>query len=237
MHANAQAARDAIARAPWPHIGLIGGIAAAVVFVAFDLIDASLRPGYSVLRHWVSHRALGEFGWIGTASLLATALLLLICAAALFAVARRSSRRSGYPSTVGLAGLALAIAALFPMDPSLGYPPGATASDAPTLSGSIHDVAGPVLILALATAAFLGRGFLRTLDIQAAWARHGWVVGVGIVAAFAVTSILVSLDYAQVLSGAWSGLCERIAIYLGLGWIAGIAWQVDRAQSRGMSTR
>src|SRR5690606_279745 len=52
------------------------GIAAPAVLVVVDLVHALARPGYDPLRHWVSHLALGSFGWVGTATLLATALLL-----------------------------------------------------------------------------------------------------------------------------------------------------------------
>lgn len=216
--------------APAARLGLGAGVVGAVGFVLVDLADALLRPGYSPLRHWVSHRALGDLGWIGTVSLLAAGALLLAHGAALFAAARRAASGRGYATALIVAAVALLVAAVFPMDPSLGYPPGAPQPDEPTLAGRVHDVAGPVFILALAAGAFLSPRFLRALGDPPRWARHGPAVGIAVALAFVLTAVLVSLDYAGVGWARWSGAAERLAVYLGLLWVASVASRARRAE-------
>jgi hypothetical protein len=220
----------------WVRRGLIAGVVVAPLFVVTDLVDGLLRPDYSLLRHWVSHRALGEYGWIATLSLAICALLLLGCAFSLFAERQRTTVKSAYPIVLFVAAVGLLVAALFPMDPSLGFPPGTDSTPTQSVSGAIHDVAGPVFILGLAVAAFLTRRFLARVTQGSLTTRLGWVAGAVIILSFVLTSVLVSLDYAGVLPGAWSGLFERIAIYIGLCWIARVCyrrltWTADRALS------
>lgn len=223
--------RTALPDAPAARLGLGAGVVAAVGFVLVDFADALLRPGYSPLRHWVSHRALGDLGWIGTVSLLAAAALLLAHGASLFAAARRAESRSGYATALVVAAVALLVAAVFPMDPSLGYPPATPQPDAPTLAGRVHDVAGPVFVLAMAVSAFLSPRFLRALGDSPQWARFGPAAGIAIALAFVLTAVLVSLDYAGVAWARWSGAAERLAIYLGLLWVASVARWLSRAES------
>ncbi|WP_426320596.1 DUF998 domain-containing protein [Microbacterium sp. E-13] len=205
----------------WARRGLVVGVAVAPVFIVTDLVDGLVRPGYSVLRHWVSHRALGEYGWIGIVTIAVSALMLLACAIALFAVRRRANAKTAYPLTVCIAAIGLLTAALFPMDPSLGFPPGTELTPTTqSVSGAIHNVAGPVFILGMAVAAFLSGRYVRRVSHGAVAVGLGWVAGVAIVISFVLTSVLVSLDFAGVLPGAWSGLFERIAIYIGLIWSA-----------------
>lgn len=223
------------AQARWFPLGLLAGSAAAILFVTLDIVDGLLRPDYSILRHWVSHRALGEFGWLGTTSLLATGLLVVANGVALISSGRKATGWSWYPHVILLAGTALLVAAIFPMDPSLGFPT-QSVPPAATLSGSIHDIAGPVFMLSLAVGAFLSRRFVGQLRPDAPSLRYGWVVGTAIVVLFVLTSVLVSLDFANVLPSAWSGISERGTIYLGLTWNALVSWRLS-AQSRVQSVR
>ena len=208
-------------------VGLVAGVATAPWLIVPDLADALTRPGYSVVRHWVSHRALGELGWVGTLSLLTTAVALGMNAAALVALRRTSRVRSWYPGVLAGAAAGLLLAALFPMDPSLGFPPGAEPGS-PTTSGLLHDIGGPVFILGLAMAAFLTRTLFRRLNAPARWTGLGRVAGVGVLVAFVTTSVLVTLDYSGVVPFAWSGFFERLAIYLGLVWNSAVSARLLR---------
>lgn len=197
-----------------------GGVVAGPLFVVSDLLDALTRADYDVLRHWVSHLALGPEGGLGTVRLVATAVLL---AAGAGGVLRRGPR--AYPTAVLVAATALAVAATFPMEPSLGFPPGSEPRG--DLAGHVHDVAGPVFILALAVAAVLSR---RVLSVS--WpglARWGRMTGLGVLLAFVVCSVLVALDYAGSWPSSPSGLFERLAIGGGLLWTSVVAWTVARA--------
>ena len=197
-----------------PHIAI--GVAAVLLLVAVSTLDGLTRTGYSLTRHWVSHLALSERGWLGTATLLAAGMLY-----ALFGLGLGRTSRSG-SALVTLAGAALIIAGAFRIDPGLDYPPGETASH--TMSGSVHDAAAGVLFLSLTIAAVvLGRAAGRI--------RTGIIVAVTILGTFAACSVLVALDY----SGAWpsapSGLLERIAILIAMSWPVAAGALASRADT------
>jgi hypothetical protein len=215
-------------------IGLVAGAVVGPLFVISDLVNALTRPGYQPLRHWVSHLSLGPLGWIGVATLVITAALLAGYALAVFRVGERRWR--AYPAAVAVAAVALVIAAIFPMDPSLGFPAGASADGVPTVAGQVHQIAGPLFIVALAVAAFTSGRVLRALGVRRARSRWGSTVGTAVIVAFIVCSTLVSLDYAGVIPHAWSGLFERIAIDAGLLWVSTVAAVAIRAPRPTVST-
>jgi hypothetical protein len=209
--------------------GIVAGGAVGPFFLVTDIVDAMTRPGYQPLRHWVSHLSLGPYGGIGAMILVATGVMLGAFAIAGYAVWARSPRPA-YPVSIGIAGVALLAAAAFPIDPSLGFPPATADTGSPTLSGQIHDVAGPVFILSLAVAALTSRWFLRGVGAARPWTRWSGAAGGTVIAAFVLCSLLVSLDYAGVLPSAPSGLFERIAIDVGLLWTSLVAMAVRRHQ-------
>jgi hypothetical membrane protein len=198
-----------------PHPAI--GVAAVLLLILVSTLDGLTRPGYSLTRHWVSHLALGDRGWLGTGTLLATGVLY-----AAFGLGLRRTSRWG-AGLVTLSGVALITAGAFRIDPGLDYPPGATATH--TASGSAHDAAAGVLFLSLTVAAvLLGRGVGRT--------GAGIVVAVAIIGTFIACSVLVALDY----SGAWpsapSGLLEKIAIGVAMAWPVVAAVLPSRVEAR-----
>jgi hypothetical protein len=203
-----------------------GGVTAAAFFIPADIVDALTRPGYNPLRHWVSHLSLGEYGWVGTSILIVTSASLMAYATGLHRMQADRGGSRGYPVAVALSAAGLALAALFPMDPSLGFPPGAKTGI--SLAGSIHNIAGPLFIGAMATAAFLSHRFLLSLGIDLPYARWGWRVGTGALVSFTICSVLVGLDYSGAGPQWWSGLFERLAIYLSLAWGAVTATALRR---------
>jgi hypothetical membrane protein len=195
-----------------PHLTI--GVAAVLLLILVSTLDGLTRPGYSLTRHWVSHLALGDRGWLGTTMLLATGVLY-----AAFGLGLRRTSPWG-ARLVTLAGVALIVAGAFRIDPGLDYPPGAAATH--TTSGSVHDAAAGVLFLSLTIAAvILGRATGRT--------GTGVVVAVAIIGTFMACSVLVALDY----SGAWpsapSGLLEKFAIGIAMAWPIAVATQASRA--------
>lgn len=202
---------------------LLAGAATALL-VAVTTLDGATRPGYESHRHLISHLSLGDRGWLGV-------LNLSVCAAIIGALAVAMGRalppgraaRWG-SGLVAAVALGLLLAAVFPIDPGLGYPPGSGASHSGT--GSIHDFAGVLVFGGLtAAAAVLGRAVGGRGSTAARW---GYAMALVVVASFVATSALLGLEY----SGAWpdapSGMFERIAMYAGLGWITVVAFLARR---------
>ena len=142
----------------------LGGIVAPVLFgvavTSLTLADYDFLTnlGWDPVRRthvgWPSVLALGEHGWLLTATFAGSGLLGLAFAAALASAVRRTVW-----SALGIALLAV-FAATVALESFTTDPPGSLAR--PTWHGEIHDRAYPLLVVsAVAAPVFLGVAFAR----------------------------------------------------------------------------
>lgn len=196
---------------------LLLGVATAVVFVAVILIEGALRPGYEPMYHTGSELELGERGWIQRAN-------FLLMGGGVFALALGVERSLG--STVGalllgIFGLGMIIAGVFPPDPMRGYPPGSTVESPaePTWQHLVHHVvSGPVAFLAL-----LGACLTLAFHLEGPWRLYTIltaVVGLGFTAG---TAFAFQTDHSR------TGLIQRGLIFVYWSWIVlvGIHLAID----------
>jgi hypothetical protein len=200
---------------PLLYFGLLG----PAVFVAGVTVEDATRPGYSPWRHPVSQLSLGP-GWpVNVALLLIGGAGLLASAIALRQALSTGSRWT--PRLIATAGVALVLAAIFPIDPGLGYPPGQPAVH--HWSGLVHGIAGTVLFAALVAAPLtLARG-LRGRTDWPRWRRYSLATGLAVAVTYAATAVLSGLDQAGAWTNAPAGLLERVALIGGIGWCALLA--------------
>jgi hypothetical protein len=206
------------------------GLLAPVVFLAGVLVEGASRPGYSAWRHAGSQLSLGT-GWpvnvtlilLGAAGLLSLAIVL------------RRAQPDGDPHRwtgrlVATAGAALALLAIFPIDPGVGYPPGQPAVH--TWHGLVHAIAGTVLFAALAAAALTLARHLRGRTDWSSWRPYSLATGLTVAATYPLTVVLSSLDQAGVWTNAPAGLTERVAVIAGVGWCALLAGRLLETTAR-----
>ncbi len=209
---------------------LAAGATGLVLFVLLFLIDGFTRPGYDPMHQWISHLSLGDRGLLGTANLLLGGGAALILSAGLRRVFRSGPGSRWGPRFVAIFGLGLILAAAFPIDPGLGYPPGVTPGEAPSLSANIHDFAGLVVFVALTAACFtLARRF-RGDERWKGWRLYSILTGVVVPTAFLICSILVGMEYSGAFPNAPSGLFERIAMISGCLWAVLLAIRLLREE-------
>jgi hypothetical membrane protein len=194
------------------------GLAAGPVFTLAFLVEGAIKTdGYEVLRHPVSSLALGENGWLQTANFLVCGALTIAFALGLWQ-SRRVSRAGAV--LVGIWGLGLLGAGVFTTDPVSGYPLGTPAAIDYTTSGTLHDAFSLPAFLALAAAQLVlsrGQG-LR-------WA----IYSVGSAIAFLAFFFLASAGFSQTEPLVdVAGLFQRLAVVVGWGWLAALAWKVLR---------
>lgn len=125
---------------------------AGPAFALVVIVQAATRSGFSLAEQPLSLLALGPGGYIQTAAFFAAGALFTVgaiaCERTMPSTARRSPAR-----LVGLFGICLIVAGLFPADPAYGYPVGA--DDATTWTGAVHNAAAGIGGLALVVAAAL----------------------------------------------------------------------------------
>jgi hypothetical membrane protein len=128
------------------------GVLAGPIYVGVSLAQALTRDGFDLGRHAWSQLAIGDWGWIQTANLLATGVMSIA-----FSVALRRTlpgRRGGraVPVLVGAFGVGVLLAGVFPSDPIAGFPVGMPTPTTPSLRGMLHLMTSGIGFLALAAA-------------------------------------------------------------------------------------
>lgn len=193
--------------------------AGPVFFVVGFLVGDATRPGFNPWRQWVSHLALRDQGWAYRLLFVAAGSLVLAGAVGFGRHLRSGTGARVGPPLIGAAGLCLALAGVFVIDPGLGYPPG-TVQGPPSLHGQLHDLAGLGLFASLTAAAVVfARRFAADPD-RRGWARYSLATAIVVPTAFVGCSVLAALHYAGTWPGAPSGLLERVALVAGFAWLA-----------------
>ena len=113
-----------MSRFPSTRMLLTGGVVGPVLFLAVFTVLGAIRPGYDPMRMFVSLLMLSDGGWVQVASFLMSGLLILGAAIGLRRVLTPGPGCRLAPIGVGLAGVGLIVAGIFPTDPVQGYPPG-----------------------------------------------------------------------------------------------------------------
>ncbi|MGW2094348.1 DUF998 domain-containing protein [Promicromonospora sukumoe] len=178
------------------------GVVAGPFYLVVGLVLALTRDGFDFSRHPLSVLMLGELGWMQTANLALSGLMVLVAGVGM---ARAHARGTGI--AVGIYGVAMMASAVFPPDPMPGFPPGQDGATTPGTSGILHLAFGGVGFVSLAVGALLlGGWFARRGEGRAAvWSRvAGVVVLVGFVGGVALgPSGMAGLWLAVVAGFAW----------------------------------
>ncbi len=153
------------------HALLTCGVVGGPLFIGASLVQGLVRPGFDFARHPISLLLLGEGGWAQALNFELSGLLFIAFAAGLGRVLYRQRAGAWGAALVGIYGLGLLAAAMFPPDAAFGFPPG-TAPGVPTAmsrSGTLHGLAFLVSALAATLACFV---FARKF---AARHRRSWM--------------------------------------------------------------
>jgi hypothetical protein len=201
-------------KAPGTTKRLLGlGVVAGPLYLALGLAQALLRDGFDLARHPLSLLAVGPGGWIQTLNFIITGLLVVGAALGL----RRALRpRAGAGAwALGVFGISMLLAAVFPADPMDGFPPGTPAGVPQTMStsGLLHFAVGAVGFLALAVSCFVVAPALRRRG-SVQLARLSYAAGVVVIGGFLTPAVLPS---SAGTAGIW------LSVVAGFAWLAIVA--------------
>lgn len=189
-----------------------GGLA-GIIFCSVATYGILTRPGFDLQRHALSNLSLGEGGWTMVAAFIASGVLTLLCAIGLSNILKDGRGRRALPILVGLYGLGLIIAGIFPPPACCGFPAGTPENQLPVMTPSaiIHSagfmIAFGSLIIACFVAALRLSGRASLLSLAA-----------GI-----LMPLLVGLGMANVM---WPGVAFFVAAIVGWVWVAIVVMQL-----------
>jgi hypothetical membrane protein len=201
---------------------LLCGIVGPVLFIGSFVVHGALRPGYDPLRHPVSSLSLASPGWVQMITFWLSGLLICAYAVGL----RRAGCGWWTPVLIGLVGLGMVGAGIFAADPISGYPPGSPVPAPRTAHGIAHDLCSTPVFTALPAAMLImSRRLFRA-------GEHGWgwyslISALAFLGCFALSSLGFNQNPVLMPFG---GLWQRLALVVGLGWLAGLALHL-RARS------
>ena len=130
--------------------------------------------GFDLGRHAWSQLAIGDWGWIQTANLIATGLMSIAFSVALGRTLSGGRGRRSVPVFVGTFGVGVLLAGVFPTDPMGGFPVGMASPATPTLPGMLHLMTSGIGFLALAAAMVV---MANRYSTEHRWARVTFSVG------------------------------------------------------------
>lgn len=191
------------------------GVVAGPFYLVFALILALTRDGFDLTRDALSMLLIGDLGWLQWLNFALAGVMTVVAAVGL----RRTPDWSPVPALlVGLYGVSLVLAAVFPPDASEDFPPGAGGGEF-TTTGLLHFAAGTVGFISIGIAAILATAWLRNRGAaRAPWSR---VAGVVTIVAFVAGAVL---------GGSPAGVGFLwIAVLTTWAWLAGVSVAAYRA--------
>jgi hypothetical membrane protein len=203
---------------------LAGGVIGPLLFIVVFFVEGAMRPDYNPWRHYVSALSLGERGWVQITNFIICGTLILGFAIGLKRVLQPGKGSTWGPILLGAIGLGLIGSGIFVMDPDLGYPPGAPATQ--TVHGTIHLLLGAVVFSALPAVCFV---LARRFAADPAW--RGWtlysLVNGALLIALIITQKVAALSTDPNMP---IGLLQRLALIVGFIWISLLAFQLMRQE-------
>jgi len=164
------------------------GVIAGPIYVALSLAQALTRAGFDPTRYEWSLLVNGRLGWIQTANLMISGLMVIAFAVGLRRVLTRGSGALWAPRLVAGYGAGLVAAGIFRADPALGFPVGTPDGGTPvSWHGLLHFAAGGIGFSCLAVACFLiARRY--AVEGRRVWAGFSRLTGLVFLAGFAMVA-------------------------------------------------
>lgn len=195
---------------------LLCGVVVGPFYLAVGLGQALLRDGFDLARHSLSVLANGAGGWVQTANLALSGLMVLAAAVGFGRVLGPRSRAVTW--FLGGYGVAMIVAAIFPTDPVDGFPPGTPVGPPTSIStsGLVHLIAGALGFTFLATSCFFAA--------RAMWRRN--VTSLALLSLLSGFTVVLGFFGGIVLPVGILGIW--IAVVVGWAWLTVMSLQLNR---------
>jgi hypothetical protein len=199
------------------------GPLSGLVFFGVAIAQALTRTGYDIRRNAISQLSLGDVGWIQITSFIVSGLLAVACAVGVRRALAGQRGGTWGALLIGTLGLGLVIAGIFPPDPAFGFPPGAPAGPATTMSGHAagHALGFFLSMLSTIAGAIVFSGRFRALG-ERGFAAY-------LIASAIAAPLLVALSVALM---SWAGVIVALAGAVMFGWVFAVATKLRAELAR-----
>lgn len=189
------------------------GVAAGPFYLAVGLIQALVRDGFDLGRHPLSVLSNGPGGWVQTANFALTGCMVIAAAIGIGRALRPHAKGSGW--ILGVFGVSMILAAVFPADPVDGFPVGTPEGFPTTVSttGMIHFAVGALGFLALAVSC-MTVGVALSRRAQPRIARLSFLAGLTVILGFLAPAVIPA---SGPVLGIW------VSVVVGWVWLAGVS--------------
>lgn len=192
---------------------LIGGVISAPLFYLIVIAQVFTRTGFDIRRHAISSLELGNVGWIQSTNFVVTGLLAVLAAIGLRSLLRGGKGGTWGPLLIGIYGVGMMMAGIFPPDPGLGFPSGAP-EGMPTsmsVSAALHSAAFFIAFIGLIAATIV---FSRRF---ASLGEHRWKTYC--IATAVIAPLLFVLG---TVFSSWVGVIMAFAGVVAFGWVSAL---------------
>jgi len=205
----------------------LAGTLGPIGFLTVLTLAGLVRPGYDPVTSYVSDLAVGEASWLQTANFIVFGCLVMLFAAGLGRGLAGGRALLASVTLLGLTGLGLIIAGVFPTD-LIGQPS--------TAHGAMHFVASILMFGTLDAVFFVIVVPLRQDERWAGYARYTTITGV-ITGGLCLASVAAALpatfnNFEAGPLAAWSGLVQRALLVVAFSWIAMVGFRLLRISRR-----
>ncbi|MCL2157430.1 MAG: DUF998 domain-containing protein [Methanobrevibacter sp.] len=200
---------------------LVLGAISGVIFTLSWIIQEAFKVGYNPMMVPISSLAIGELGWIQTATFLISGLALILFAYGLEKIRGEEGFSKWIAIFLAIGGVGLIGAGCFITDPMNGFPPGTSETIVETtLIGTLHQLFSVLLFIGLPVAmALFSKYFFKiknsVLGIYTLISSVLFIIFMIILKVAAIDSVGLLPFY---------GLIQRIMLVIGFLWVIFISF-------------
>jgi hypothetical protein len=190
---------------------LFGGVISAPLFYLIVIAQVLTRTGFDIRRHAISSLELGDAGWIQSVNFVVTGVLAVLAAIGVRNLLKGSKGGTWGPLLIGVYGVGMMMAGIFPPDPGLGFPSGAP-EGMPTsmsVSAALHSAAFFIAFIGLIAATIVFASRFAFLE------ENRWRIYC--IATAVIAPLLFVLG---TVFSSWVGVIMAFAGVVAFGWVS-----------------
>ena len=200
---------------------LLCGAISGIIFSLSWMIQEAFKVRYNPMMIPISSLAIGELGWIQTATFLISGIALILFTYGLEKIRKNEGFSKWITIFLAIGSIGLIGAGCFTTDPMNGFPPGTPETIIETtLTGTLHQLFSVLLFIGLPIAmVFFSKHFLNAKN------RKWLIYSISSAILFIIFMILIkAASFSSLELLPFYGLIQRIMLIIGFLWIISLSY-------------